>query len=60
MTARICLLGFGEVGQTLAADLRARVDGITVAWPDGVREAFPGTAADRLVTLRQGTGQQAR
>jgi 3-hydroxyisobutyrate dehydrogenase-like beta-hydroxyacid dehydrogenase len=28
---RICLLGFGEVGQTLAADLRAQVDGIA-AW----------------------------
>jgi enediyne biosynthesis protein E4 len=38
----------------------ARVDGITVEWPDGVRETFPGTAADRLVTLRRGSGQQAR
>ena len=31
MIARICLLGFGEVGQTLAADLRAHVGSIT-AW----------------------------
>ena len=31
MSARICLLGFGEVGQTLAADLRAHVGSIT-AW----------------------------
>lgn len=31
MSPRICLLGFGEVGQTLAADLRAHVGGIT-AW----------------------------
>jgi hypothetical protein len=37
-----------------------RVDAITVEWPDGVRESFPGTAAARLVTLRRGTGQQAR
>lgn len=31
MSPRICLLGFGEVGQTLAADLRAHVESIT-AW----------------------------
>ena len=31
MIARLCLLGFGEVGQTLAADLRAHVGSIT-AW----------------------------
>jgi 3-hydroxyisobutyrate dehydrogenase-like beta-hydroxyacid dehydrogenase len=31
MSTRICLLGFGEVGQTLAADLHGHVDEIT-AW----------------------------
>jgi len=31
LIARLCLLGFGEVGQTLAADLRAHVGSIT-AW----------------------------
>ena len=49
MTARICLLGFGEVGQTLAADLRARVEGIT-AWDLKFSEATsaPTLAAGRL------------
>jgi hypothetical protein len=33
------------------------VDEITVLWPDGQRESFPGSPADRLVTLRQGEGR---
>jgi 3-hydroxyisobutyrate dehydrogenase-like beta-hydroxyacid dehydrogenase len=46
---RICLLGFGEVGQTLAADLRARVDGI-VAWDLEFADSAsaPALAARRL------------
>jgi hypothetical protein len=32
------------------------VDGVTVRWPDGAEETFPGTAADRLVVLRKGEG----
>jgi len=34
----------------------ARYESIEVAWPGGGREAFPGGAANRLVTLRQGSG----
>lgn len=33
-----------------------RVDGIGVIWPDGSEERFPGTDADRVITLRQGAG----
>ena len=33
-----------------------RVDSIEIAWPDGVTERFPGTEADRYVTLRKGEG----
>jgi enediyne biosynthesis protein E4 len=36
----------------------SRVDGFIVEWPDGLREAFPGTPADRLVTLRRGTAHR--
>jgi len=47
--ARICLLGFGEVGQTLAADLRAHVGSIT-AWDPKFAESAsaPTLAAGRL------------
>ena len=31
-----------------------RVDAIEVLWPDGTREAFPGTAAGQFVVLRKG------
>ncbi len=49
MIARICLLGFGEVGQTLAADLRAHVGSIT-AWDPKFAESAsaPTLAAGRL------------
>lgn len=33
------------------------VEAITVLWPDGKQEAFPGGAADRLVVLRRGEGK---
>lgn len=33
------------------------VDGFEVAWPDGLRESFGGTPADRAVTLVRGTGR---
>jgi enediyne biosynthesis protein E4 len=39
----------------LAAD--TRYDRIEVTWPGGVGEVFPGGAADRIVTLEQGTGK---
>jgi hypothetical protein len=35
----------------------AQVDRITVLWPDGSREQFDGTRADRMVELRQGQGR---
>ena len=49
MTAHICLLGFGEVGQTLAAELRARADSLT-AWDVRFAESAsaPTLAAGRL------------
>jgi hypothetical protein len=35
----------------------AAVEGITVLWPDGQSETFPGTEVDRVLTLRQGEGR---
>ena len=32
------------------------VDEIVVIWPDGVRERFPGTGANRSAVIRKGTG----
>jgi len=37
----------------------AAVDRIEVLWPDGSRESFPGTAADRRIELNQGSGKSA-
>jgi enediyne biosynthesis protein E4 len=34
------------------------VDRITVLWPDGTREAFPGQPVDRIVELRKGSGKK--
>ena len=34
----------------------AAYDRIEVTWPDGKREAFPGGAADRWLTLTPGSG----
>jgi hypothetical protein len=39
-------------------DARA-IDRIEVRWPDGYEEVFPGSAADRAVTLDQGSGAPA-
>ncbi|MGH9350307.1 MAG: CRTAC1 family protein, partial [Vicinamibacterales bacterium] len=36
-----------------------RVDGITVRWPDGMREAFGPFDADRVVTIRRGHGRRS-
>jgi hypothetical protein len=33
------------------------IEAIDVAWPDGSLERFPGSAADRELVLRQGTGE---
>lgn len=33
------------------------IDSITVLWPDGQSEDFPGTEVDRVLTLRQGEGR---
>ncbi|MGI8602051.1 MAG: CRTAC1 family protein [Verrucomicrobiales bacterium] len=40
--------GLGAVDQLSA---------IEVTWPDGSSESFPGTAADRVVTVRRGQGK---
>jgi len=49
MTARVCLLGFGEVGQALAPELRSRV-GDLKAWDlkFANRASAPALAAGRL------------
>lgn len=36
------------------------VERISVRWPDGSGEDFPGGAADRFVTLRRGSGEERR
>jgi hypothetical protein len=33
------------------------VEAIEVLWPDGLRERFPGSPADRVITLRQGESE---
>lgn len=50
LTCRDPRLQFG-LGDTVG------YDEITVLWPDGVRETFPGGAADRFLLLRRGDGQ---
>jgi enediyne biosynthesis protein E4 len=35
-----------------------RVDRITVLWPDGTREAFPGQPVDRIVELHKRSGKK--
>jgi hypothetical protein len=37
----------------------SRYDAVEVEWPDGSRERFPGGAADRVITITQGTGTAA-
>ena len=34
----------------------SRADRISVRWPDGTGEQFPGVEADRIITLRKGEG----
>jgi hypothetical protein len=34
-------------------------DSVTVDWPDGSVETFPGGAIDRLVVLNRGDGHRA-
>ena len=36
----------------------ATIDSIRVRWPDGREERFPGGAADRVITLVQGEGEE--
>ena len=37
-----------------------QVDQITVLWPDGTREQFAGTKANRQIEVRKGQGRQAK
>jgi hypothetical protein len=37
-----------------------RVEGITVHWPDGRVETFPGGGVDRLLELRRGEGRKVQ
>ena len=36
----------------------ATADRIRIVWPDGAEEVFPGGAVDRVIELRQGTGNK--
>jgi hypothetical protein len=36
----------------------AAVEGVRVDWPDGLAEEFPGTPADRFITLYRGRGRK--
>jgi hypothetical protein len=38
---------------------RSNLDAAIVRWPDGSLERFEGVKADRIVTLRQGSGKRA-
>jgi 3-hydroxyisobutyrate dehydrogenase-like beta-hydroxyacid dehydrogenase len=62
VTARVCLLGFGEVGQTLAGALRSRVSRVS-AWDLAFADANsgPARAAPRLdvVAARDAAGAVA-
>jgi 3-hydroxyisobutyrate dehydrogenase-like beta-hydroxyacid dehydrogenase len=60
MSARIGLLGFGEVGQTLAADLRAHVGSIT-AWDLKFADSAsaPTIAAGRLGVIAAADARSA-
>lgn len=57
----------GDSSYLSANDLRvhfglganAGLDAALVEWPDGSREKFAGMKADRIVTLRQGSGKRA-
>jgi hypothetical protein len=42
----------------LGAD--ATIDGLIVYWPDGRTEAWDSIQADRIMTIRQGTGRNVR
>lgn len=37
-----------------------RADGISVLWPDGVREVFPGVALNQSIVLNKGQGKPAK
>jgi hypothetical protein len=37
---------------------QAEIEAVIVEWPDRVQERFDGVKADRIVTLRQGTGKR--
>jgi len=38
----------------------SKAESINVAWPDGSEERFEGVPADRIITLRKGSGQPVR
>ena len=58
MTLQVCLLGFGEVGQALARDLRSRVAGLS-AWDlrFGDPDSAPSRAAVALGVLAPNLGE---
>ena len=38
----------------------ARFDAIEVSWPSGLTERWPGGAADRMLTLTEGSGRAVK
>ena len=59
------LIGGGSYQSTCAQNLHfglgnlQQVDQITIRWPDGMEEVFPGCRADQRLSLLQGTGTPA-
>ena len=49
-------LATGDPRAFFAVTTGVRVSEFVVVWPDGAREAFPGTEAD-TVSLRRGAGE---
>jgi hypothetical protein len=51
-------LSAGDIRVHAGLGASTQIDALVVDWPDGVRERWTGVAADRLVTLRRGSGSR--
>lgn len=59
-TAAGSYMSTGDPRAHFGLDRADRYEAIEVIWPGGMRERFEGGAADRLVTVRKGTGERLR
>ena len=50
-------LSASDVRVHVGLGMAAAIDAVVVEWPDGQRERYRAVAADRLVTLRRGSGE---